>query len=165
MFEQRDTAQIPSCRIATQEQCVLLSVSGLLRDDGAATTPKSSKTKKNTYMKNSASGRSDRSERASRRHALQKQPASPIILHTLGLRSFEHDISRGEVAILYHATRRDGFVLVRLGREQRPSSKQRSVQRSRTSTAMEGTNRTRGAYTLRENHFLVVFPAQFGRPS
>jgi len=46
-----------------------------------------------------------------------------------------------------------------------PGSKQQSVQRSRTSIAVEWTIRTSGAYTLRENHLLVVFPAQFGRPA
>lgn len=144
---------IPSCRIATQEQCVLLIVcTGLLRDDGWGRHhskifhPKHTHKKKRN-MKNSA-GRSDQSKQT---------PCTPksrqlIILHRQSLGpwvsvSFVHDISRGEVAILYHATRRDGLCWYELdvsSYEAKHSSKQRSVQRSRTSTAMEGTNRTRG---------------------
>jgi hypothetical protein len=107
-FQQRDTAQIPSCRITTPEQRVLLSVSGLLRDDrwGCQHHSKIFQNLKTKIL--SAAGRSDQLREQADAMRSKKQPASPIILHTLlGLRWFQHDISRGEVAVLYHATRRE----------------------------------------------------------
>lgn len=103
---------------------------------------------------------------------MRSKSRQPIILREQGdpWSPFVHDISRErELQLLSCTTQPDEAVCAGTswtGAGQ-VASKGMGISRYHCSGRKERTEQIKegGAYTLRENHFLVVFPAQFGRPS